>query len=59
MTCLKLELVLRGDASKPGDSPSDIPGDLRGDPSRFAIFRGDHPCADEFMMELRAALAGL
>jgi hypothetical protein len=46
VTCLKLELVLRGDASSPpGDSPpaSDIPGDFNGDPSLLAILRGDHP----------------
>jgi hypothetical protein len=44
VTCLKLELVRRGDASIPGESgPSDIPGDFRGDSSRLAILRGDHP----------------
>jgi len=59
VTCLKLELVLLGDASNPGDSPSDIPGDLSGDPSRLAIFKGDHPCAEELIIEFRAALAGL
>jgi len=59
VTCLKLELVLLGDASNPGDSPSDIPGDFSGDPSRLAIFRGDHPCAEELIIEFRAALAGL
>jgi hypothetical protein len=59
VTCLKLELVLLGDASNPGDSPSDIPGDFSGDPSRLAIFRGDHPCAEELIIEFRAAFAGL
>lgn len=60
VTCLKLELVLRGDASNPcpGESgPSDMPGDFNGEPSRFAILRGDHPCAEELMMELRVAFA--
>lgn len=60
VTCLKLELVRRGEASSPlGDPiPSDILGDgLSGDSSLLAIFSGDHPCAEELIMELRAALA--
>lgn len=47
VTCLKLELVRRGEASSPlfGDPiPSDIFGDgLRGDSSLLAIFKGDQP----------------
>lgn len=47
VTCLKLELVRRGEAARPllGDPiPSDMLGDgLRGDSSLLAIFNGDHP----------------
>lgn len=61
VTCLKLELVRRGDASSPGEvTPSDKPGEgLRGDPSFLAILSGDHPCAEELMIEVRAALAAV
>lgn len=62
VTCLKDELVLLGEAASPGDNmcvgSGDAAGDFRGEvrPSaRLLICRGDHPFAEELMMELRAA----
>ena len=53
MTCLKLELVRRGEAAAEGSGEG-----LRGEDeteSRLLICSGDQPLADEWMIELRAA----
>lgn len=59
-TCLKLELERRGETAGLDDAPVAEAG-LRGDvvESRLLICRGDHPLAEEAMIELRAAVAAL
>lgn len=63
VTCLKELLVRLGEAASPGDNMCVGSGEaagefLRGEvkPSvRLLIWRGDHPFAEEVMIELRAA----
>ena len=55
-TCLNDELLLRGDEASCVNVPGET-GDLMGEvmESRLLICKGDHPFAEEEMMEFRTA----